>query len=67
MSSSEQENSRIIPWADWCRLKGFSPDTGRRLGARGEAPPIVQLSARKFGVTVRDDREWTLARIKDCE
>jgi hypothetical protein len=59
------DDLRIIKWADWCRLKGFSTDTGRRLRAMGQAPPIVQLSPRRLGVTVRADREWTEARIKD--
>jgi hypothetical protein len=60
-----QDDLRIIPWRAWCASKGFTVDTGRRLRERGEGPRIVRISDRRIGVTVRDDREWTLARIKD--
>lgn len=57
------DDMRVIPWRAWCASKGFSVDTGNRLRARGKAPPIVKLSGRRIGVTVRDDREWTIARV----
>ena len=44
--------------------KGISVPTGRRLVRSGKGPRIVQLSERTIGVTVKDDREWTEARIR---
>jgi hypothetical protein len=52
----------LIPWGVWCKNKGISLDTGRRLRKAGKAPRITQISERRFGVTTADDREWTLAR-----
>jgi hypothetical protein len=62
-----QEDLRVIPWRVWCRDKGISVDTGRRMRERGEAPRIIQISERRIGVTVADDREWTLERVRNAE
>jgi hypothetical protein len=61
----EQDDLRVIPWRVWCAQKGISVDTGRRLRESGKAPRIIHISERRLGVTVADDREWTLARIQD--
>jgi hypothetical protein len=63
----EQEDLRVIPWRVWCRDKGISVDTGRRLRESGKAPRVIQISERRIGVTVADDREWTLERVRNAE
>ena len=61
----EHDNDyRVMRFNVWCYSKGFSVPTGRRLIRNGEGPRIVQLSPRTIGVTVKDDREWTEARIR---
>jgi|SRR5262245_4811822 len=55
----------VIPWPKWYRSKGMSKDTARRLRKSGKGPRTVELSERLRGVTVKDDREWTEARIRD--
>jgi predicted site-specific integrase-resolvase len=56
------DDFRVLPFKEWCARKGISYCTGRRLVASGKGPPVVRISARLLGVTVRDDREWTLSR-----
>jgi len=56
------DDLRVTPFKEWCRSKGISYSTGRRLRDRGEGPDITQLSARLTGVTVQADREWTARR-----
>jgi hypothetical protein len=36
-----------------------------RLRKSGKGPRIVQLTEHAVGVTLKDDREWTEARIRD--
>jgi hypothetical protein len=58
------DDYRVMRFKTWCDSKGFSVPTGRRLVRSGKGPRIVQLSERTIGVTVKDDREWTEARIR---
>jgi hypothetical protein len=48
----------------WCEVNDFSPATGRRLRKAGKGPTFTQLSARRIGVTVRNNRAWQEARVK---
>jgi len=45
--------------------KGLSKWAANRLRKSGKGPRIVQLTEHAVGVTVKDDREWTEARIRD--
>jgi len=47
---------------EWCTLNRISVRAGRRILASPDAPRIVQLSARRRGVTVRANRAWQHAR-----
>jgi hypothetical protein len=58
------DDLHVIPWKEWYLSKGFKKDTARRLRLSGDGPRIVYLTERKFGVTVRDDREWVESRIR---
>jgi hypothetical protein len=60
-----RDDYRVILWRDWYRSKGMSKDTAQRLRKKGEGPKITHMTERLFGVTVRDDREWTESRIRD--
>jgi hypothetical protein len=59
-----EDDYRVMPFKTWCASKDISEPTGRRLLRNGKGPRIVQLSPRRIGVTVKDDREWTEARIR---
>jgi hypothetical protein len=60
-----RDDYRVIRWTDWYKGKGLSKWAANRLRKSGKGPRIVQLTDHAIGVTVKDDREWTEARIRD--
>ena len=58
------DDDYVDPFQDWCAACGISEDTGRRLIANGEGPPIVRLSARRIGIRRKDNRAWLDARTE---
>src|SRR5260370_34712347 len=55
----------VIPFSLWCQLNNFSPATGRRLRKAGKGPVFTQISDRRIGVTVRNNRIWHQSRALD--
>ena len=55
-------DDQVLDFHSWCQLNRISERTGRRILASPDAPRIVQLSARRRGVTVRANRAWQHAR-----
>jgi hypothetical protein len=53
---------KVMPFADWCKQKSISLDTGKRLRAAGKIR-VVRLSASRVGVTESADAEF----MKACE
>jgi predicted DNA-binding transcriptional regulator AlpA len=45
-----------------CELVGISQDTLWRLERKGDAPPRIQLSARRHGRRLADVRRWLAER-----
>jgi predicted DNA-binding transcriptional regulator AlpA len=63
MSSSDPFDSvRVVDEFTAIQLSGLSPRTWDRLRARGETPPITQLSSRRVGYRLIDLRAWLDAR-----
>jgi len=60
-----RDDLRVIRYKDWYESKGMSKWAADRMRRAGKGPRIVQLGPRMIGVTVRDDREWTEARIRE--
>jgi predicted DNA-binding transcriptional regulator AlpA len=58
------DDDRVLRFAEWCRLNSFSIATGRRIIAAGTGPRIIELSARRVGIRVRDNREWQAKRVR---
>jgi hypothetical protein len=54
----------VMSFAQWCQVNNFSPATGRRLRKVGKGPKITQISDRRIGITVRDNRLWQESRAK---
>jgi predicted site-specific integrase-resolvase len=48
---------RVIPFIEWCELRGISPSTGRRLVHTGKVK-ITQLSVRRIGVREDHDQQY---------
>ena len=57
------DDDRVIPFSQWCALNSFSKDTGRRIVERGEIA-CVQLSLRRRGITVAENRRWRASRTR---
>jgi hypothetical protein len=55
-------DDQVLTFTEWCTLNSISPRTGRRILAGPERPAVVQLSARRLGVTVRNNRLWQQTR-----
>ncbi len=60
----EHDDHRVLSFRQWCRLNGISIATGRRTIAAGNGPHIIQLSARRIGITVAENRRWQAARMR---
>jgi predicted DNA-binding transcriptional regulator AlpA len=57
-------DNRVLSLKDWCSLNGFSLATGRRLFAQGDGPPVIQLSTRRIGIRVADNKAWQQSRMR---
>ncbi len=58
----QQNDHRVLTFRQWCSLNGFSEATGRRIIAAGTGPVVIQLSARRIGITIRHNRLWQASR-----
>jgi hypothetical protein len=56
------DDQRVLTIAQWCEVNGFSLDTGRRLIKAGKGPVITQISDRRIGVTIGNNRHWQQSR-----
>lgn len=55
-------DAQVLTFHEWCQLNRFSERTGRRILASGAGPAVTQLSARRIGVTVGNNRRWQETR-----
>ena len=54
---------RMLSRAELARLLGVSVDTLDRMAARGEAPPRLRISPRRWGYPVNGYKQWYAARL----
>jgi predicted DNA-binding transcriptional regulator AlpA len=57
------DDDRVMSFDDWCKLNGFSRSTGQRIIASGQGPQFIQLSEKRKGVTVGENRRWQQSRV----
>jgi hypothetical protein len=62
LAGFENDDNRVLSFRQWCILNGISTRTGRRILASGNGPTVTQLSDRRIGVTVGNNRRWQEAR-----
>jgi hypothetical protein len=55
---------RIMSFRQWCELNGISLATGRRIISAGIGPVIIQLSARRIGITFAANAAWQASRAR---
>jgi hypothetical protein len=56
------DDDRVLTLAEWRKLNGLSERTARRILQSGDGPIITQLSPRRLGITVRNNRLWQKSR-----
>jgi hypothetical protein len=58
------DDLKVLSLKQWCAINGFSVATGNRIIKRGDGPKLIQLSLRKFGICVGDNRRWQESRVR---
>ena len=58
------DDQRVMTIAQWAQVNGFSVWTGQRLLKAGKGPVVTQISDRRIGITVRNNRAWQESRAK---
>jgi hypothetical protein len=56
-------DDRVMSFIEWCGLNGISRSTGQRIIASGKGPQFIQLSEKRKGVTVGENRRWQESRL----
>ena len=58
------EDDRVLTFNEWCALNGIGKRTGRRILTSGGGPVVTQLSERRIGITVGNNRRWQESRAR---
>jgi len=58
------DDDKVLTFAEWCALNGIGKRTGRRIIRSGNGPVVTQLSERRIGITVGNNRRWQEARAR---
>jgi hypothetical protein len=61
---SQTNDDQVLTFTEWCRLNRFSERTGRRIIHSSDGPTFVNLTSRRYGVTVGANREWQARRAR---
>jgi hypothetical protein len=56
------DDQRVMTFPQWCEVNGLSWHTGKRLIKAGKGPVITQVSDRRIGITVGNNRAWQRSR-----
>ena len=55
-------DGQVLTLRQWCVLNNVSLRTGRRIISAPGGPIITQLSAKRVGITVANNRSWQQSR-----
>ena len=55
-------DNQVLTLRQWCALNNVSLRTGRRIISAPGGPIITQLSAKRVGITVANNRSWQQSR-----
>jgi hypothetical protein len=58
------EDDRVLTFAEWCSLNKIGQRTGRRIIKSGKGPRVLQLSERRIGIRIGDNRRWQASRAR---
>jgi hypothetical protein len=57
-------DDQVLTFDEWCRLNRISERTGHRIIDSGQGPVITDLSTRRIGITVANNRRWQASRAR---
>ena len=57
-------DNQVLTFREWCQLNRISERNGRRIIKSGDGPAVVQLSARRIGITIGANRRWQESRAR---
>jgi hypothetical protein len=55
-------DAQILTFREWCMLNRISERTGRRILSSGTGPIVTQLTAKRIGISVGNNKRWQAAR-----
>jgi len=58
------DDDKVLTFAEWCALNNIGQRSGRRIIGSGNGPVVTQLSERRIGITVGNNRRWQAARAR---
>lgn len=58
-----QNDNQVLTFRQWCALNNFGSTTGKRVIAAGGVD-VVQLSAKRIGITVGANRQYQARRTR---
>ena len=58
------DDDKVLTFAEWCELNRLGKRTGRRIIRSGNGPVVTQLSERRIGITVGNNRRWQESRAR---
>ena len=58
------DDDKVLTFAEWCKLNRIGQRTGRRIIKAPGGPVVTQLSERRIGITVGNNRRWQAARAR---
>jgi hypothetical protein len=56
------DDAQVLSFRQWCSLNGISARTGMRILRGSDGPTVTRLSARRIGITKRNNRTWQASR-----
>ena len=59
---STSHPDQVLTFLEWCRLNRISERTGRRILASDNGPAVTQLTPKRIGITVENNRIWQQSR-----
>jgi hypothetical protein len=59
---SISHDDQILTFQEWLRLNRLSDRTGRRILGSPDGPVITRLSAKRIGISIKNNRAWQSRR-----
>ena len=56
------DDNLVYTFREWCAINKISPRTGARILAGPNGPVVTRLSARRIGITRKNNAAWQAAR-----